>query len=86
MGNRHTIYTRMNRWRKAGVLDRAFAKRPQEQIIALRIERVCWDSPAVQVHPDGTGALKKAVPRPWAVPGAGTPPSFLWWPRRLGVP
>ncbi len=86
LGNWHTIYTRMNRWSKAGVLDRVFAKLQQEQIIALRIESVCLDSTAIKVHPDGTGALKKAVPRPSAVPGAGTPPRFIWLPRMLGVP
>ena len=58
-GNWHTIYTRMNRWSKAGVLDRVFARLQQEQILALRLEHVCLDSTTVKVHPDGTGALKK---------------------------
>ena len=59
LGNWHTIYTRMNRWSKAGVLNRIFARLQQEQIIQLRIEAVSLDSTTVKVHPDGTGALKK---------------------------
>ena len=63
-GNWHTIYTRMNRWRKAGVLDRVFARLQQEQILAIRIEHVCLDSTTIKVHPEGTGAQKKTAPRP----------------------
>ena len=86
LGNWHTIYTRMNRWSKAGVLDRVFARLQQEQILAIRIEGVCLDSTTVKVHPDGTGALKKAVPKPSAVRGADAPPRFIWLPRMLGAP
>ena len=39
-GNWHTIYTRMNRWAKAGVLDRVFAALQDEQIIRIKIEAV----------------------------------------------
>ena len=58
-GNWHTIYTRMSRWSKAGVLDRVFARLQEEQILAIRIEHVCLDSTTIKVHPDGTGAQKK---------------------------
>jgi len=58
-GSWHTIYTRMNRWSKAGVLDRVFARLQAEQILAVRIECVSLDSTTIKVHPDGTGALKK---------------------------
>jgi transposase len=64
-GNWHTIYTRMNRWAKAGVLDRLFEKLQQEQLIRVRIEAVSLDSTIVKVHPDGTGALKNV----WSAPG-----------------
>ena len=85
-GNWHTIYTRMNRWSKAGVLDRVFARLQQEQILAIRIEHVCLDSTTINVHPDGTGALKKTARNPLAVPGAAAPPRFIWLPRMLGAP
>jgi transposase len=85
-GNWHTIYTRMNRWSKAGVLDRIFARLQAEQILAIRIEQVCLDSTTIKVHPDGTGAQKKTVRKPLADPGAETPPRFIWLPRMLGAP
>lgn len=84
-GNWHTIYTRMNRWSKAGVLDRVFARLQEEQILAIHIEHVCLDSTTIKVHPDGTGALKKTAHKPSADPGAGAPPKFIWLPRMTGV-
>ena len=86
MGNWHTIYTRMNRWSKAGVLDRVFTRLQQEQILAVRIECVSLDSTTVKVHPDGTGALKKAARRPSGDPAVDAPPRFIWLPRMLGAP
>src|SRR5690348_793760 len=65
-GNWHTIYTRMSRWSKAGVLDRVFARLQEEQILAIRIEHVCLDSTTIKVHPDGTGAPKKRPASHWA--------------------
>ena len=55
-GNWHTIYTRMNRWSKAGVLDRVFARLQQEQILAIRIERWCaWTAPPSKCIPTAPG-------------------------------
>ncbi|WP_155248086.1 IS5 family transposase [Variovorax paradoxus] len=62
-GNWHTIYTRMNRWSKSGVLDRVFAELQQAQVVRIRIEVVSLDSTIVKAHPDGTGALKKNGPQ-----------------------
>ncbi len=84
-GNWHSIYTRMNRWSKAGVLDRVFARLQAEQILAIHIDHVCLDSTTIKVHPDGIGALKKTARKPLAVPAAGGPPKFIWLPRMLGV-
>ena len=61
-GNWHTIYTRMNRWSKSGVLARVFAQLQHTQILRVKIEAVALDSTIVKVHPDGTGALKKNGP------------------------
>src|ERR1700739_680581 len=58
-GNWHTIYVRMNRWAKSGVLDQVFEKLQSEQLVRIRIEAFALDSTSVKVHPDGTGALKK---------------------------
>jgi len=80
-GNWHTIYTRMNRWAKSGVLDAVFEQLQREQIVRIRIESVALDSTTVKVHPDGTGALKKTVPRPSANRAADGPPKFIWLPQ-----
>jgi transposase len=85
-GNWHTIYTRMNRWSKAGVLDRVFTRLQQEQILRVQIQCVCLDSTTIKVHPDGTGALKKAGRRPSDAPAAAAPPRFIWLPQMLGAP
>ena len=81
LGNWHTIYTRMIRWSKSGVLDRVFAELQRSQIARITIEAVSLDSTSMKVHPDGTGALKKADLRPSASPGAGEIPRFIWLPR-----
>ncbi len=36
----HTIYTRMNRWSKNGVLDQVFEQLQREQIVRIKIEAV----------------------------------------------
>lgn len=57
-GNCHTIYTRMNRWSKNGVLDRVCEKLQLQQILCVRIELFAVDSTSIKVHPDTAGALK----------------------------
>jgi transposase len=85
-GNWHTIYTRMNRWAKAGVLDRLFAQLQREQLIRIKIEAVSLDSTVIKVHPDGTGALKKTARKPSANPAEAGQPKFIWLPRVLDAP
>jgi transposase len=85
-GNWHTIYTRMNRWAKAGVLDRVFSALQEEQIIRIKIEAMSVDSTIVKVHPDGTGALKKTDRRPSESPEEDGPRKFIWLPQMLEQP
>ena len=82
-GRWHTIYTRMNRWAKSGVLDRVFEHLQREQIVRIKLEAVSMDSTIVKVHPDGTGARKKADRSPSGSPGADGAPRFIWLPRML---
>jgi transposase len=82
-GNWHTIYTRMNRWSKSGVLDRLFQKLQESQIVRIKIEAVSLDSTIVKVHPDGTGALKKTAHSPSGNPVEAGQPRFIWLPRML---
>jgi transposase len=85
-GNWHTIYTRMNRWSKSGVLDRLFQKLQESQIVRIRIEAVSLDSTVVKVHPDGTGALKKTAHKQSESPVRVGQPRFIWLPRMLERP
>jgi transposase len=85
-GNWHSIYVRMNRWAKNGVLDRVFEKLQLEQIVRIKIEAFSLDSTIVKVHPDGTGALKKTDLKLSANRGADGPPRFIWLPRMLERP
>ncbi len=85
-GNWHTIYTRMNRWSKSGVLDNVFEQLQREQIVRIRIEAGSLDSTTVKVHPDGMGALKKTDRKPSASRAADGPPRFIWLPQMLERP
>ena len=85
-GNWHTIYTRMNRWSKSGVLARVFEQLQRAQVVRIKIEAVSLDSTSIKVHPDGTGALKKTVLKPSASPGAAGTQRFIWLPRMLERP
>jgi transposase len=85
-GRWHTIYTRMNRWSKNGVLDQVFEKLQSEQIVRIKIEAFALDSTSIKVHPDGTGALKKTDLKPSASRVVDGTPRFIWLPRMLERP
>ena len=57
-GNWHTIYTRMNRWAKAGVLDRLFAQ--LQRHVALG----ALEAGLVPVLADGLGSVFFRAPVP----------------------
>ena len=76
----HTLYTRMSRWAKAGVLDGVFEQLQRRRLMRVRIEVLSLDSTIVKVHPDGTGAPKKTVPKPSGAAEAAGVPSFIWLP------
>ncbi len=82
-GRWHTVYMRMSRWAKSGVLDRVFEQLQQERIVSVKLEAVSVDSTVVKVHPDGTGALKKGDPNRSGSRGVGGPPRFIWLPRMI---
>ena len=85
-GNWHTIYTRMNRWSKNGVLDRVFEQLQRQRLVRIRLEAASLDSTSVKVHPDGTGALKKTARNPSASLGEDGTPRFIWLPRMPARP
>ena len=59
LGKRHTIYTRLNRWAKSGVLERVYAALAAE---GLKVSPAFSpDSTAAKAHPDAHGARKKTA-------------------------
>jgi transposase len=85
-GKWHSVYTRLNRWSKNGVLERVFEKLQQEQLVRIKIEAFALDSTSIKVHPDGTGAEKKTARKPLASPVVDGTPKFIWLPRMLERP
>jgi transposase len=83
-GNWHTIYYRISRWAKGGVLDKAFAKLQEKQIVRVNIEVISMDSTSIKLHPDAAGARKKTDLRPSAYLTEGETPKFIWLPRVSG--
>ncbi len=79
-GDWHSIYVRMNRWSKNGVLRRLFEKLQENNIIRIKMESVCIDSTTVKVHPDGSGALKKTESKALAGLAADSQAKFIWLP------
>ena len=45
-GRWHTVYTRMNRWAKNGVLDRILEHLQREQIVRVKLEASRWTAPS----------------------------------------
>jgi transposase len=76
-----TIYVRMLRWAKSGVLDRIFERLQREQILRLEIKAVSLDSTIIKVHPDGTGAQKKTSNNQLESRLEDGQPNFIWLPR-----
>lgn len=83
-GNWHTVYYRVSRWAKNGVLDKAFAKLQEKQIIRIKIDVLSMDSTSVKIHPDAAGALKKKDHSPSDCHEVGVTPKFIWLPRVIG--
>ncbi len=83
-GNWHTVYYRISRWAKSGVLDKAFSKLQERQIVRIKIDVVSMDSTSVKIHPDAAGARKKTDRNASACLAEGETPKFTWLPRVIG--
>ena len=84
-GNWNTIYVRLRRWSKSGVLQRAVLMLQQKDIIQVPVKIISLDSTSIKVHPDGTGALKNTESRPLETPEADATPSLIWLPHPTGT-
>lgn len=85
-GNWHTIYTRISRWAKSGVLQRVFLRLQQAGIIQIDVRVVSLDSTSIKVHPDGMGALKKEDHNPSDGRGVAGTQKFIWSPHLTETP
>jgi len=52
-GRWHTIYSRMNRWAKAGVLDRVFTALQEEEITRIKMRPWSSTAPSSRLTPKG---------------------------------
>ena len=62
-GHWHTVYMRLNRWAKAGVLERVLAALLAEQPAARDWDALSLDSTIIQLHPDASGARRRGGAR-----------------------
>lgn len=60
----HTVYVRLYRWARSGVLTEVPAHLQQDRLSQWRVQALSLDSTIVKVHPDGCGARKKTVRKP----------------------
>ena len=80
-GNWHTVYTRMNRWAKTGVLDRVFEELQRAQVVHVRIETVSPDSDAMVLSSWRTDASGEGNSSPSTNAGPDEQAGVLWLPR-----
>ena len=69
-GNWHTIYVRLNRWAKAGVLERVVQALQQELLVESDADTLSLDSTIIHLHMHGTGARRTGGARRSAALGA----------------
>ena len=81
----HTVYTRMMRWAKSGVLDQVFETLQARNLIQIRIEAVSLDDALIQPHPDSTDPPRKVAYKISANSPAAGPPKFIWLPRVIAA-
>jgi transposase len=84
-GKWNTIYRRVNRWAKKGIIEKLFEKMQKEQIMAIKVDFIAIDSTSVKVHPDACGAVKKTGLRLLASHAAAGRQRFIWLPLMIDV-
>jgi transposase len=77
-GNWHTIYTRMMRWSRSGVLDRIFERLQRRQLMRVRIEAISPPPAVAKGYPDGGAG---APLEPLSAAEAAGAPKCIWLPR-----
>jgi transposase len=85
-GKWYTIYKRINRWVKKGILQKIFEVLQKERLLLINVEFIALDSTCFKVHPDAHGALKKPESNLLERPKAGGTPNFIWLPQMIKLP
>jgi transposase len=85
-GKWSTIYKRVNRWAKKGIIQNLFEAMQKEQLLTIEAAFVALDSTSVKVHPNGTGALKKAERSPSESRAEDGRQRFIWLPQMISLP
>jgi transposase len=85
-GNWATIYKRLNRWCKAGVLKTIFEELQRQHIMGIEVKFAALDSTCFKVHPDACGALKKTANNQSEKQEADGIPNFIWYPQMIKLP
>jgi hypothetical protein len=81
-GNWHTVYMRVRRWARSGVLDRVFNQLQSVQILRIRIEVAVVDAPLASPSADAS-SRSKIQPRGASSNVANSANRFMWMPREV---
>jgi transposase len=81
-GNWHTVYTRMHRWSRNGVLEGVFAQLQETGILRISVHVITESATSDRIAPVAPPASARvAVGQPASA--AGRPSSVVWLPRLL---
>jgi hypothetical protein len=83
-GNRHTVYRRMSRRSKSGVLHPVFTGLQVLQTVKVKVEHVSLDSTGIKVHPDAAGVVKNSGRNPSDSLAVAETPRFIRLPQMTG--
>ena len=82
-GNWATIYKRLNRWCRSGVLQRIFEELQKQNLLRIKLEFAALDSACCKVRPNACGALKKTGNNLSEKHVEAGIPNFIWYPQMI---
>jgi len=77
-GRWHTVYMKINRWAKSGVLERIFVHMKSLKFPNLP-DTLYLDATVIKVHPHGAGCLKKTESKQSEEAEAVLPQRYIAW-------